>query len=113
MTAVGNSTPRGGAEATDQAVLALVRTSLGLWRVDAAVRRSDDGRIVIEAPGLDVEIGRAPSELPFRWLIETAGRQRPASSVAGLLRNLRMLLEPQFRPARARIASFTPPPAAS
>ncbi len=113
MTAVGNSTPRGGAEATDQAVLALVRTSLGLWRVDATIGRNEAGRIVIAAPGLDVEISRAPPELPFRWLIEVGGRQRPASSVAGLMRNLRMLLEPQFRPARARIASLTPPPAAS
>jgi hypothetical protein len=85
--------------------------SLATWRIAATVSTEPDGRWLIapeRAPAL--RVGRAPPGIPFRWLVTTAaGRERPASSVAGLLRILRSSLDPAWRPGRARIMPLTPP----
>ncbi|MEZ5855601.1 MAG: hypothetical protein R3D67_12985 [Hyphomicrobiaceae bacterium] len=105
MTARGE----GGRDATDQAVLALVRTSLAVWSADARVRRTDDGLIEIETQRGAMHIARAPLAVPFRWLVRIEGRERAASSVAGLLRLLRSAVDDAWRPGRARIAPLLTP----
>lgn len=63
----------------------------------------------IRIEGGDIHITRAPPELPFRWLVRMAtGRERPASSVTGLLRVLRSTLDPSWRPGRARVVAVPP-----
>jgi hypothetical protein len=99
------------AEETNLAVLVLVRTSLALWGADASVNVEAGKLGILLSTGL-IEIRRAPAELPFRWLVSHAGRDRAASSVTGLLRVLRSALDPAYRPGRARIAALPLPPAA-
>jgi hypothetical protein len=98
-------------QAIDAHVLRLIRASLAFWRIGATVESASDGgwRIVTDE-GSALRIGRAPAEIPFRWLVVTAqGRERPASSVTGLLRVLRSTLDPDWRSGRARVVPLTPP----
>jgi len=88
----------------------LVADSLVLWRIDA---RFEGGR-VLAPDGTEVRISAADG--PFRWSLawrlpgetwdEAARARFPRhyASVAGLLKGLRMTLEPGWRPPRARIA---------
>ncbi|MGE0699191.1 MAG: hypothetical protein AB7O57_08870 [Hyphomicrobiaceae bacterium] len=95
---------------TDARVAALVRASLALWRVDATLALAVDGSLTITAHELPViVVSRAPPAIPFRWLISRGGRDRPASSVAGLLRVLRSTLDPSWRGGRARVVPLSPP----
>jgi hypothetical protein len=98
-------------DATEAHVLRLIRASLALWRIGATVEAAAGGDWRVTTDGGDaLRIGRAPAGIPFRWLLVTPeGRERPASSVAGLLRVLRSTLDPGWRPSRARIVSLTPP----
>jgi G3E family GTPase len=98
--------------AIDAHVLRLIRASLALWRIGAAVETAaGDGWRVMTDEGADLRTGRAPPGIPFRWMITTAaGRERPASSVTGLLRVLRSTLAPDWQSGRARIVTLTPPP---
>jgi len=100
-------------DATDAQLLHLIRASLAIWRIGARVNAAADGGwLVSTSEGQAVRIGRAPPHIPFRWLVVTAeGRERPASSVAGLLRVLRSTLDREWRPGRARIAALRLPPA--
>ncbi len=97
--------------ATAAHVLALIRASLAVWEVAATVGAEPDGRWLITPDDQPpAHVGRAPPAIPFRWLVTTAaGRERPASSVAGLLRILRSTLDPNWRPGRARVVSLTLP----
>ena len=98
-------------EATDAQVLRLMRASLALWRIGATVETAPEGgwRVTTDNGGV-VRVGRAPPGIPFRWMIVTqTGRERPASSVAGLLRVLRSTLDPDWQPGRARVVSLTLP----
>ena len=96
---------------TDEKLLALLRTSLALWKVDATIAtRDDDSLLLTLDDDSRVSVGRAPAGIPFRWMVTTpAGRDRPASSVAGLLRVLRSTLDPSWRPGRARVVALTVP----
>ena len=92
----------------DASLLSLIRTSLALWRIGATIERSEDGSVLITLDdGSAVRVGRAPVGIPFRWMVNTsAGRERPASSVTGLLRVLRSSLDPEWRPGRARVVAW-------
>lgn len=93
---------------TDAAVLALIRVSLATWQVPASIGAEPHGGWRLDVDGVGViRVGRAPEGIPFRWMIEGLGRQRPASSVAGLLRVLRGTLDPAWRPGRARVVAAT------
>ena len=98
-------------EATDAQVLRLMRASLALWRIGATIETAPEGgwRVITDAGGV-VRIGRASPDIPFRWMIVTdTDRERPASSMTGLLRVLRSVLDPDWRPGRARVVSLTLP----
>lgn len=102
----GDATPQA---VTHAAVLALIRASLALWGVDAAVSVGAGGLIGIVHSSATMGIDRAPAALPFRWLVTIGARQRAASSATGLLRVIRSELDPSWRPGRVRIAALTPP----
>lgn len=88
----------------DIALLALVEESLALWRCPGTVHREPTGAIVVKTAEHHVHIDRAEANQPFRWLVVADGRRRVASSVTGLLRVLRLGLDADFLPSRARIA---------
>lgn len=88
----------------DEAVEALLARSLEAWRVDGKLRREADGVLLVSAGERHLRISRAPVELPFRWMIREGERTRGATSVSGLLRNVRATVDPGHRPVRLRIA---------
>ena len=96
---------------TNAHLVVLIRVSLAIWGVSATVDVEPDGRLCLTLDdGSVVRIGRAPAGIPFRWMATTsAGRERPASSVTGLLRVLRSTLDPAWQPGRARIVPVTMP----
>ena len=87
-------------------VVALVQQSLPAWGVAGEVSRSADGGLEVRAATAQLRISRAPAGLPFRWLVEVGDRRRPVSGVPGLLRAVRVGLDPSFRPIAARIAAL-------
>lgn len=89
---------------TDEALAALIDASLDLWGQPGDVRRGASGAISVSTPSNAAEITRAEPNIPFRWSITVHGRQRHASSIAGVLRLLRMALDESFQPSRVRIA---------
>jgi hypothetical protein len=88
----------------ESAVEALLAQSLAAWRVSGAVEREADGALVVTFAGRELRIRGAPADLPFRWLVAEAGRERGAASVSGLLRHVRAAVDPGYRPVRLRIA---------
>lgn len=88
----------------DVTLLALIEESLALWGCPGTVHREPTGTIVVKTAEHQVRIDRAEVDLPFRWLVVVDGRRRVASSVTGLLRALRLGLDADFLPSRARIA---------
>jgi hypothetical protein len=88
----------------DEAIETLLAQSLRAWRVGGEVRREAAGVLLVAAAGKQVRIARAPAGLPFRWTLEEGERTRAASSVTGLLRNVRVALDPGYRQVRLRIA---------
>ncbi len=95
--------------ALDTALASLVVQSLVAWRVEGTVAREADGALAVTAAGKRLRIARAPADLPFRWVVEEAGRTRGATSVAGVLRHVRAAVDPLWRPVRLRIAALPPP----
>ncbi len=88
----------------DEALLALVTSSLAMWGRSGAAHHDETGTLIVECEGHVARIVRAAPGVPFRWSITIDGRERVASSVTGLLRVLRSSLDPDFRPSRVRIA---------
>jgi hypothetical protein len=85
----------------------LLVESLTAWGVAATIGRDGDGNLVLHAGQLALSIRRAPSDLPFRWLVCSDGRSRGASGVVGLLRLVRAAVDPAHRPIRVKIAALT------
>lgn len=88
----------------DEALLALVASSLAMWGRSGSARQDEAGNIIVESEAHVVRIARTAPGVPFRWSLTIDGRERVASSVTGLLRVLRSSLDPDFRPSRVRIA---------
>ena len=82
----------------------LLEQSLAAWRVSGEVAREAAGTLLITADGRCLRISRAPADLPFRWMVDEAGRTRGVTSIAGLLRAIRGALDPGYRPVRLRVA---------
>ncbi len=84
----------------------LLEQSLMAWHLLARIEKMSNGDVVIEGLGRRILIARAQPGLPFRWLVTTDGRQRPALSIISVLRQVRGALDQSFTPVRVRI----PPP---
>jgi hypothetical protein len=84
-------------------VQALLVESLVAWRVGGEVRRAADALVVV-ANGEVLRVERAAPGLPFRYTLTRDGRARHATSVAGLLRAVRGVIDPGYQPIRLRIA---------
>jgi hypothetical protein len=79
----------------------LLAASLTAWRVAGCVER-DGERITLTAGDETLVIARGAP--PFRWTVTLAGRARGVTSIAGLLRVVRRVLDPDHQASRLRIA---------
>jgi len=86
----------------------LLAESLATWRCSSGISVSVSGPDAIKLrgdhSGISISIVRAPSGMPFRWIVETGNRKRTAASVTGVLRIVRQTLAPDYQPAKLRIA---------
>ena len=92
------------ATSLEDAVHDLLVQSFGAWRVRGDVSRGADGALLVVASEKRLRISRAPTDLPFRWMVAEGERTRGAASVSGLLRHVRAAVDPGYRPVRLRIA---------
>jgi hypothetical protein len=88
----------------DETVHELMARSLAAWHVAGDVRREADGALLVIAGEKRLRISRAPTDLPFRWMVAEGERTRGVTSVSGLLRNVRAAIDPGYRPVRLRVA---------
>lgn len=96
--------------AVPECVLELLQESLRAWAVAGKVERASDGSLELNAGAVRLSIARAPVDLPFRWLIVSDARRRPARGIAGLLRGVRVAIDANYRPVRVRITPLPPLP---
>ena len=92
--------------AGETAMHELLTASLAWWQVDGTVSVESDGALTVTrvlAPDEPLRIARAPAGLPFRWQVTMAGRTRSVSSVAGVLRTVRAVVDPDHDGMRARV----------
>ena len=79
----------------------LLTASLAAWRVAGRVE-CDADRITVTAGEQTLNVARGAP--PFRWMVTLDGRERGVTSVAGLLRTVRRVVDPDHQPSRLRIA---------
>jgi hypothetical protein len=79
----------------------LLAASLVACRVDGRVEREAD-RLTLTAGEHTLLIARGAP--PFRWTVTLAGRTRGVTSIAGLLRTVRRVVDPDHQPSQLRIA---------
>jgi hypothetical protein len=79
----------------------LLAASLAAWHVAGRVERDAD-RVALTAGDETLLVARGAS--PFRWTVTLAGRDRGVTSIAGLLRLVRRVVDPDHQPSRLRIA---------
>ena len=86
---------------TVELVHRLLMASLDAWQVAGRVERDDD-RLTLTAGGHTLLVARGAP--PFRWTVTFSGRDRGVTSIAGLLRLVRRVLDPDHQASRLRIA---------
>jgi hypothetical protein len=79
----------------------LLTASLAAWQVAGRVEREDD-HITLTAGAETLLVTRGSP--PFRWTVTLAGRERGVTSIAGLLRTVRRVVDPDHQASRLRIA---------
>jgi hypothetical protein len=79
----------------------LLAASLAAWRVAGRVERDAD-RITVTAGEHTLLVARGAP--PFRWTVTLDGRERGVTSIAGLLRLVRRIVDPDHQGSRLRIA---------
>ena len=82
----------------------LLKQSLIAWRLAGSVERKGDGAIEVSCSEIDIRIERAPSDLPFRWMVTLGRRQRGAISLPAVLRQVREALDPDYARNKVRVA---------
>ena len=82
----------------------LLARSLEAWHVTGDVRREATGALLLTAGDKQLRVSRATGDLPFRWMVSEGERTRGVTSIAGLLRTIRVAVDPGYRPIRLRIA---------
>jgi hypothetical protein len=86
---------------TVELVHRLLAASLTAWHVDGRVEREAD-RLTLTSGTETLLIGRGAP--PFRWTVTLAGRTRGFTSIAGLLRTVRRVVDPDHQGSQLRIA---------
>ena len=86
---------------TVELVHRLLAASLAAWKVAGRVARDGD-RITLTAGEHSLLVARGTP--PFRWTATLGTRQRGVTSIAGLLRLVRRVVDPDHQASRLRIA---------
>ena len=86
---------------TVELVHRLLTVSLTAWQVRGRVQRGAD-TIMLTAGAQTLLVARGAP--PFRWTVTHAGRERGVTSIAGLLRMVRRVVDPDHQTSRLRIA---------
>ena len=84
-------------------VVDLLVECLAAWHVAGEVIRDDDAGICIRGGDTSIRIEQAPGGALFRWAVVIDGRQRPAVSIAAVLRQVRQALDPGYQAGRVRV----------
>jgi hypothetical protein len=79
----------------------LLAAGLAAWQVAGRVEHNAD-RITLTAGETTLLVARGSS--PFRWTVTLDGRERGVTSIAGLLRTVRRVVDPDHQGSRLRIA---------
>jgi hypothetical protein len=79
----------------------LLAASLVAWHIAGRAERDGD-RITRTAGDETLLVARGAP--PFRWTVTLAGRARGVTSIAGLLRVVRRVVDPDHQASRLRIA---------
>jgi hypothetical protein len=79
----------------------LLAASLAAWHVAGRVERDAD-RLTLTAGEHTLLVARGAP--PFRWTVTLAERERGVTSIAGLLRTVRRVVDPDHQASRLRIA---------
>jgi len=82
----------------------LLKESLAAWGVTGEVCSDPDGTLLITCGGKELRIARVLGDAPLRWIVSDGARKRGSSSIGGLLRTVRALVDPGYQPIRLRIA---------
>ena len=82
----------------------LLVQSLNAWHVHGAVAYLPNGELLLTARDVRIAITRSRDTPPFRWMVDTGNRTRGVVSIAGLLRAVRALVDPDHRAFPLRIA---------
>lgn len=95
----------------DGLVCELIAESLAAWRIDGSVTQPDNDGIVVQSNGKEIRVEPAAQKSMFRWMVTIDGRQRPAISLAAVLRQVRQALDPGYAMSRVRVtvAPLVPP----
>ena len=79
----------------------LLTASLAAWHVAGRVERNAS-RITLTAGEHTLLVARGAP--PFRWTVTLGNRERGVTSIAGLLRLVRRVVDPDHQASRLRIA---------
>jgi hypothetical protein len=82
----------------------LLTQSLSAWGIGGRIERASDGSLRVGGSRKDIRIERSSHEM-FRWTVTIDGRQRQATSIVAVLRQVREALDPGYTMNRVRIAA--------
>ena len=88
----------------------LLAQSLAAWGIAGSVECTSGGAFRIHAGASEISVERAPTDLPFRWMVGIDGRRRGAVSIVSVLRQMRAALDPGYAAKRVRVAVAPPVP---
>ena len=86
----------------------LLALSLDLWATPGRAHLRPDGAIYITCGVTMLTVEPAAPGLPIRWMVTIGDRTRAATSVHGVLRQVRAALDRNYQPSRIRIAPDLP-----
>ena len=99
-------------DAMMKALQRLLETSLEAWQLAGKVGANGTG-LLLNSQDTELSIAKAPSGMPFRWVVMVDGRRRTAASVNGVLRIVRQSLAPGYEPLGLRFAPLPAVPSPS
>jgi hypothetical protein len=91
---------------TSDLLCELLTQSLLASQIAGEAHRTSGGTILISCERCEILVKPAPSDLPFRWLVTTDDRERPAISIVAVLRRVREVLDPCYATRRCESRPF-------
>ncbi len=86
---------------SDEGAYRLLDGALRVWRLEGTVEAGENGGFLVTQGETRVTVARLADG---GWTVEVAGRGTRHAGIPGMLRTLHAALDPDYRPARFRIA---------